>query len=36
MVQRGILKALSEVLKMVDSNSLIVAIEGIENILKCG
>ena len=36
MVKRGILKALSEILKLNDNKSLIVAMEGIENVLKVG
>jgi hypothetical protein len=36
LVQKGILKALSSVLKMKEARILAVALEGIENILKSG
>jgi importin subunit alpha-1 len=36
LVQKGILKALSAVLKMKEARILAVALEGIENILKSG
>jgi importin subunit alpha-1 len=36
LVERGSLKALSSVLDFVDAKALIVAMEGISNILKCG
>ena len=36
LVQKGILRALSSVLKMKEARILAVALEGIENILKSG